>query len=447
MDATQITVEDLGSTRRRLDVEIPKEAVSAEMDRAYGRVQQQARIPGFRPGKVPRKILEKHYGDQVRADVLSHLIEHSYATAVSEKGLRPVGSPEIVPETVEAGQPLRYSATVDIWPDITIDEYKGFPAKRSIRTVMDEHVDQGLEQLRDSLAELAPIEDRQVAEAEDFAAFDYDATADGKAVGEGRRENRLAQIGAGQVPTEVDQCLDGMSVGETKTIEVDFGEDYPDASVAGKKVSFTITLRGIRKKVLPEANDDLAKEHGECDTLGELRGKIRDRLAASFSAETESAVRDQLIDELLQRNLFEAPASLIEHQLDGLVEDLLARFGPHADAVRRDPDRLGEIRDKFRVQAERQVRAVLALDSLVRQQSIEIDDDEVQAKVDEMAGHAGENAQRMKSSFAEPAAREDLRARIAREHALSKIVEAANIEEVEAADISEPDVADSSENS
>ena len=129
----QVTIEELNTTRRKLAVEVPVDDVSAELDRAYGRVQRQAKLKGFRPGKAPRAVLEKFFGDQVRADVLSHLIEHSFSDAVKQAGLRPVGPPEIVPESIEAGKPLRYSAMIDVLPKIEIGETAGLPAKRPRR--------------------------------------------------------------------------------------------------------------------------------------------------------------------------------------------------------------------------------------------------------------------------------------------------------------------------
>ena len=438
MEPTQVNVEELGATKRRLDVEISEEAVTAELNRAFGRLQKQTKIPGFRLGKVPRTMLEKQFGDQVRADVLSHLIEHSYARAVNDKGLRPVGPPEIVPESVEAGHPLRYTAILDIRPEIQIEDYHRLPAKRPVRQVSDEHIDQAIKQLRESLAEVRPI-DREVAATGDFATFDYEAVAAGVPLGDGKSENLHAEIGARQVPTEVDDMMVGMSIGETKSIKVDFPDDHPDTAVAGRTVIFVVTLRGLREKVMPGIDDDLAKEHGECDTLAELRERLRERIAAAFIAKGESAVREQLVDAVIERNPFEVPESMVERQVEGEIEDLLSRLGPQAERVRNDAERLGKIREDFRPRAERQVRAVLALDALAGQLSLEAGEEEIQTKIDEMAGQAGQNAQRLRAAYSEPEALEELRARVQREQALSAIVAAAEVEDIDAP---EGDVAD-----
>src|ERR1041385_8065157 len=205
----QVTIEEVDATRRRIAVEVPIDAVTAELDRAFGRVQREAKIKGFRPGHAPRSVLERYFGDQVRADVLSHLIEHSYSDAVKQAGLRPVGPPEIVPESVEAGKPLRYSATIDILPKIEIPDFARLPAKRPRREVGDEDVDRAVERLRESLAELRPVEGRDEAREGDFVSIDYTTSIAGKPTPGGQRENRLVELGRGAVPTEIERALAG----------------------------------------------------------------------------------------------------------------------------------------------------------------------------------------------------------------------------------------------
>ncbi len=426
-----LNVEEVNATRRKLQVEIPVESLKAEFDDAFRRVAHQATIKGFRPGKAPRSVLEKYFGERVRADVLSHLIEHSYADAIREAGLRPVASPEIVPEAIEPGKPLRYSAEVDILPKFEIKEATGLPAKKPRRSVTDADVDQTIERLRESLASLRPVEDREEVGATDFVVIDYTATVDGEPLPNGTKENRLVPVGGGVVPKEIDEALPGMKVGETKTVAVPFGDDHPEKTVAGKTVQFAVTLRAIREKVLPEADDSLAKEHGEVETLAELREKMKERIAASFENEASERVRDQVIEALVQRNPFDVPKSLVDRQVDSLVDDFLDRFGERRAEMERDAARLDKLREESRPRAERQVRAVLALDVYAEQSGISITDDEVDQRLNEMAAQAGDQAQRVREIYREPAARADLRSRLARERALEQIVSAASIEDVE----------------
>jgi trigger factor len=430
----QVTIEEVSTTRRKLGVEVPVEAVAAELDRAFDRVRREAKLKGFRPGRAPRAVLERFFGDQVRADVLSHLIEHSYADAVKQAGLRTVGPPEIVPESVETGRPLRYSAMVDVLPEIEIRDSLGLQARRPRRAVSDAEVDRAVEHLRESLAELRPVEGREEAQAGDFVSIDYVATVAGRPLPSSKRENRLVEVGKGAVPAEIDRALLGMKVGETRTVEVEFPAEHGDPAAAGKRVRFDVSLRAIREKILPGSGDELAKEHGECATMEELRGKLRERIASSLAQDADEQVREQIVDELLRRNAFDVPKSLVDRQADAFVEDLLARLGEQRGNLERDTQRLEKLREECRPRAERQVRTVLALDALARQMNTEVGDDEVERRIGELATRAGEQARRLREFYGDDAARAELRARMARERALERLVAEARVEEFDAAE-------------
>jgi trigger factor len=428
----QVNIDEVNATRRKLAVEVPVDEVTAEFDRAFGRVQKQAKLKGFRPGRAPRSVVEKLFGDQVRADVLSHLIEHSYADAVKQTGLRPVGPPEIVPESIEAGKPLRYSATIDVLPKIEVGETRGLPAKRPRREVTDGDVDRAVEQLRESLAELRPAEGREEARAGDFVSIDYTGFVDGRPLPDGKRENRLLELGTGVVPPEFEQALTGAKVGEARTVEVSYPAEHADSALAGKTARFDLVLRAVREKILPPADDELAKEHGECTTLAELRAKLRERIADSLRSEGDEHVREQLLDEILRRNAFEVPASLVDRQVGAFVEDLLDRVGAQRAALERDTQRLEKLREEYRPRAERQVRAVLALDAIAERDHVEVSESDVDQRVAEVVQRAGEHASRVKEIYRDPSSRAELRGRMARERALDATVAAASVEDVDA---------------
>jgi len=430
----QVTIEEVSTTRRKLGVEVPVEAVTAELDRAFDRVRREAKLKGFRPGRVPHAVLERFFGDQVRADVLSHLIEHSYADAVKQAGLRPVSPPEIVPESVETGRALRYSATVDVLPEIEIRDSVGLRARRPRRPVTDAEVDRAVEHLRESLAELRPVEGRAEAHEGDFVSIDYVATIAGKVLPNGKRENRLVEVGKGAVPAEIDRALVGMKVGEARAVEVEFPAEHVDPAVAGKRVRFDVSLRSIREKILPPADDELAKEHGECATMEELRGKLHERIASSLAHDADEQVREQIVDDLLRRNAFDVPKSLVDRQVEAFVEDLLVRLGEQRANLERDAQRLEKFREECRPRAERQVRMVLALDALVRQTETQIGDDAVESRIGELAARVGEQARRVREIYREDAAREELRGRMARERVLERLVAEARVEEFDAAE-------------
>jgi trigger factor len=424
----QVSVEDVNATRKRLAIEVPTEHVTAEIDRAFGRVQRQAHVKGFRPGRVPRPILEKYFGDQVRAEVLSHLIEHSFADAIRESGLKPIGSPEIVPESIAPGSPLRYQATVDVLPEIRITEATGMAAKRPIREVVDADVERALGEIRESLAELRPIEDRLQPTRGDFVVLDYEAKLEGEPAAEAKRENRMVEIGAGAMPEEIDLALQSMSVGQTRVVPVTYKADHPEPKLAGKTVDFEITLRGIREKILPAIDDDLAREHGDAETLDELRAKLRERIAASIRHGAEEQVRDQLVDALLEKNPFEVPKSMVDRQVDALADDLFRGRG--SEALRADEAMMTKLKTELRPRAERQVRAALALETLAKQEDLTVAPSDVDTRIEAMAAQAGEHAERLRTAYRREEVREELEARLVRERALEWLVEKAAIEDV-----------------
>jgi trigger factor len=425
----QVSVEEVNTTRRKLAIEVPVEQVSSEIDRAFGRVQQNAQIKGFRQGRVPRAILEKYFGDQVRAEVLSQLIEHSFADAIQQSGLRPVGQPEIVPESIAPGTPLRYQATVDILPEIHIVDAAGVAAKRPVREVVDADVERALTDVRESLAELRPIEDRTQPARGDFVVLDYTAKLEGEEAGEPKRENRMVEVGGGSMPPEIDLAIQSMSVGQARVVPVTYPTEGADPKIAGKTVAFEITLRGLREKVLPPVDDDLAREHGDAETLDELRAKLRERITASIRHAADEQVRDQLVDALLEKNPFEVPKSMVDRQTESLANELF-RSARGAESLRGDEAAMTKLKEELRPRAERQVRAALALETLAKQEKIEISASDVEARIDAMASQAGEHAERLRAAYGREEVREELQARLVRERALEWIVEHAAIEDV-----------------
>lgn len=427
-----VKIEEVTTTERRLAVEVPFGEVAAELDRAFGRLQREAKVKGFRPGHVPRAVLERYFGDQVRADVLSHMIEHSFTKAIEDSQLRPVAPPSIVPEKIESGQPLRYSATIEIQPEVTIGMYQGLSARRPVRAVTDRDVDRALENVRQSLAELRPIEERTDARQGDFVSVDYTASIDGRDLPEGRRENRLVEVGAGAVPGPIDEALVGMTVGEKKEIDVEFPADHPDPKLAEKAVRFEVTLRGLREKIVPPIDDDLAREHGESATLEELRDKLRARIDESMRRQADDQVREQLVDELLAKNPFDVPKSFCERQAESVLGDALARSGVAVEDLRREPERLEQLLTEVRPRATRQVRAALALDAIARTENLEVTEDEIDARVNEMAAGSSEQNDKVRAAYRELRAREALRERLLREKTLERVVAAAHVEDVAA---------------
>ena len=228
----KVDVETVDSLRRRLAVEVPAETVSAEIEKAFAELARAAKVPGFRPGRVPRAVLERMFGDRVRAEVFGRLIQDSYAEAIEEQQIAAVGQPEIVTEQTEAGAALRYRATVEVKPDVTVEGYTGLSVDRPLSPVTDEDVTAALGRLQQSLAQLRPVTDRTHIQPGDVVSLDYEARIDGRLMSRG--ENRDVELGANRFPTGFDDHLIGAPVGAKLDFDITYPSEHPAPELAGK---------------------------------------------------------------------------------------------------------------------------------------------------------------------------------------------------------------------
>ena len=379
MDDSRVTIEDLGPVRKRLRIEVPAEVVQAEVDRTLQRVGQQARLRGFRPGKAPRAVVERMFGDEVRREVLGHLVERSFFAAVEKHGLAVVGTPEIDADTLVPGEALRYSASVDVRPEIALGDLGGIAVTRPSTAITDAEVERALGGLRESVAQLRPVEDRTVVDAGDVVRVDLTSRLDG---GEPvRREDVLLEAGAGTFPLALERQLVGQHRGATLSLRVPYPPDYPNASLAGKSVDFEVEVKDLRVKELPALDDDFARDHGKSESLAELRARVRADLEREAEAHADAAVREQIVEQLVVRHPFDVPSTLVDRRTETLLAGLDVRLADGAERERA----LATLRDQLRPRAEHQIRAELLLDAVAQREAIVVPDDDVEAAIDAIA--------------------------------------------------------------
>src|SRR5438094_1883906 len=303
MEPARVTLEDLSPVRKRIQVEISATDVQAELERAFRLVGRQARLPGFRPGRVPRPVLERNFGEQVRREVLGRLVEESFRQAIETHRLEPVGTPDIDADPLTPGQSLRYSATVDVRPVIEVGNLQGLELRRPSTTVTDEAVEGALGRLRESAAQLRPIADRAVVETHDIVRVDLTSRLEGaESV---HREGVLVEAGAGAFPLALERQLVGQHIGAQLALRVPYPRDYPNAGLAGKTAEFDVEIRELRAKELPPLGDDFARDHGRCQSLAELRTRLRADLEREAEMRAIDAVRESLLDQLIARHPFD----------------------------------------------------------------------------------------------------------------------------------------------
>jgi trigger factor len=421
MQIVKAVVEDLSPVRKRLEVEVPASEVQSELDRAYTSVGREARIHGFRPGRVPRPVIERMFGEQIRREVTARLVEHSFHHAIEEHHLDVVGSPEIDADGVTPGEKLTYSAVIDVRPVITVGDTKGIEVTRPELSVSDEDVARALDAMREAVAQLRPIEDRGVIESGDVVTVDVTTRLDGGAPQ--RREGVMLEAGGGTFPLALERQLVGQHKGAHLTLEVPYPDDYGNPGLAGKNVAFEVDVVDLRAKELPPLDDDFARDHARAESLAELRTRTRAELEQEATSRADAAVQADLIERLVERHPFEVPGSLVLRRCDALLAALDVRIpqGSEGETI------LERLREEVKPRAEREVRSDLLLDAIATTQGIEVGDDALEAEIEGIARRQQQAPERLRAIYERPEARHALRARLRRERALALVLADAKV--------------------
>ena len=406
----KVDVEQVDTCVRRLMIEVPADRVGREFNMLYRDLQRRVRIPGFRPGKAPRRILEQHYGDSVKQEVIQKLVPDVLSEALTETGLNTVGQPSIDQIDLHTDEPLRFVATAQVLPDITVNDYQDWQFERRIMAVEDVHIDRVLEGLQERHAELHTVSDRALAEG-DRAIINYDGTLDGAPIEGGSGTNVTVEIGAGRLP-EIEQGLVGLEQGAETSIPVSFPEDHPDAEVAGKSVQFHATVVEIKEKVLPELDDEFASAYEEEDTLEALRERVRGELEESMRQRADSVVQQEILARLVAENPVEVPEALLHEQMRQLyLRQRRQETGrePQEDDYRVDPHSLHEVYGEAALEA---VRGQVILHHLEEQLGISVTPQEVDEEVASLAARMAQNPEALKRSMEQNGSLDAMRAHL-----------------------------------
>ncbi len=418
-------VDVLAPTQRRLRVEVPAEQVDQAFARIYREVGRRAKVRGFRSGKIPRSVLQGLYGAEVQTQALTELVEASLAGAVRERGLEPVSEPRLEVGDLKQEQPFSFTAVVDVKPDIELGEYRDVPVERVRAQVGDEEVDRALSELRERSAQLEPVEDRVRVEEGDYVLVDFSGSVDGKPFPGSAAEGYPVDVGAGKALPEFERGLVGMERDAPGTLVVNLPDRVRDQDVAGKQAEFEVTVRDIRRKLLPPLDDEFARDYGECDSLPELRKKLRSDLQLQVDAFQERQLKDRIVERLLEKHDFEAPASMVDRELSYLVEGARSRREPsEADAPEPTAD---ELREELRPQARSLVKSRLLLEKLAAAEGITASDEEVDRRVEALVRAGGERAASVREHYREDWAREALRSQIASQKTMDFLLLAADV--------------------
>jgi trigger factor len=377
---------DINDTRKNLRVEIPSAVVDAQIEAVARNYSRQARVPGFRPGKAPARIIKQRYKDQILHDVANDLIPRAVDDALRERGVEAVDTPDIRDVTVEEGQALTFTASFDTVPSFEPGDYATVSLRRRSNRVEEDAVDQALQRLRERAARFEPVEGRAVAGG-DTVTLDLERKGAGDHVDHHRDVG--VELGAKANPPGFDEALLGLEAGATKSFTIHYPADHPIGELANTDVSYTVVVKGIKRRVLPELDDELAKDLGDFETLDALRARVREDLQQEARQASERELRAELMKQLAARVPFEVPASLIERELDRRIEDFARRLADQ----NIDPRQAGIDWQAFResqVAAAREaVAGAIVLDEVARRERLEVGDAEVEREIERYAEQSG----------------------------------------------------------
>ncbi len=424
----EIQIEDLSSIKKKISVEIPVEQVSREIDSFYGELKKKARIKGFRPGKVPREILERYFKDYVKSEVTQKLIQETYSEAISEGHLQPVSLPIIDPGELEKDKPFHYTVTVEVKPEIKIDGYIGLTLEGKKEEVKEEEVEERLKDLQNLHAVLKTIPEPRPIQKGDFVLLDYEAWLEGKPLEEGKAMDYTVEVGSGRFIPDLEEALIGLKPEEEKEIKISFPEDYGYKKWAGKTISFRVKIKEIKEKVLPPLDDEFPRDFGEYASLEEFKKKLKEDLTKEKEAALKKDLKDQIVDRLLEAHPFEVPESLVKAQAKALVSDMKLRLATQGIGLKELNLSEEKLEEDYRELSQKLVRTFLILEKIANQEGIEVSNEEIEQRLKEISERTRQPLEAVRRLYENRKLLPELKTEILNEKTLNFLLERAQIQ-------------------
>ena len=410
---------------RELVLDIPAEDVTKAFRNVVRNYQKYAKIPGFRAGKVPETVIKRRYNAEIRKDVIDGLLPERFNQAVRDLGVTPVGQPQVTEINVEDGQPLHVKAVFEFVPAFSIEGYKDVTVEKPSVEITEEEFQQEMAQLRESHATIEPVEEDRPLVDGDWTQITYKGVVQGEpdaAPLDG--EDSLVEIGGKDTVEAFTTALRGAKAGQTLNVSATYPDEYPEAKLAGKTVDYEIEVKAIKKRTVPELNDDFAKELGEYDSLSELENRVREHLANRKRRSVEGETKDKLFQALIERFPFPVPESLVQEQIDARLERglrALAAQGMDTEQMRKLD--FGRLRTAQRDGAAAEVKASLLLARIAQEENVEVTDEEVDREITIAAIQSREPVDALKARLTEDGGLARIREQLKREKTANVLYE------------------------
>ena len=415
----QVSVESTGALERRMEVQVPAERVEKAVDERLQKMSRTVRLKGFRPGKVPVKVVRQQFGQQVRQEVLGDVMQSTFNEAVMQENLTPAANPRIEPINLEQGSDLKYRAVFEVLPQIDLKGVESLNIERPTATVSTGDVDAMIQNLREQRPTYSAVD--RPSQDTDRVTVDFDGTIDGVPFEGGKGEGVAIDLGAGRMLADFEAGLKGVRSGETKDIELTFPDNYPAANLAGKQAKFAIAVKQVEERTLPELDAEFCKAYGvEEGGIDRLRSEVQENMERELADAVKARVKKQVLDGLLAANPLELPKAMVDAQVRDLQLDAARRMGA------RDASQI-PAPEGFQEPARRRVALSLLIGEIIRNNNIQVDQAQVNARFEELASQYPDQGQAVQQYRSNPQFRRQMESAVLEDQVIDWIAQRAQV--------------------
>jgi trigger factor len=427
----ETSIEEISQVKKRINVEIEAEEVTKKLDKAYKEFSKKVKVKGFRPGKAPREVLEQYYNKQIINDVKNDLIKESLSKMVEETKLLPLGSPSIEDEAMRPGESFKYSIVMEVRPEFELKDYMGISVEKEILNISEDDADKKLEEIKEAQAKLISInEDREIKEG-DYVIIDYDSVWKDKPLREIKGKDFAVLVGSKNFYPEVESGIVGLRKDDKKDIEIDFNEDFGDRRLADKSVTFRIHVQDIKKKDLPDLDDDFARSLGnDFKSLRDLRDRVRKDITLQEERKIDRELKGRLLKKITAMVDFELPQVMVESEIERSITTIkqnLLRSGTRFESAGISEEKM---RQDLRIAAEENVKEELVLGKIADIEDIRVEDSDIRDGFHELASQTGSDPVTLQQYYEKNNLMDSFGNQVLVEKILNHLVRGAKISEV-----------------
>jgi trigger factor len=426
-----INIEELSSVKKKLSFEIPWNEVKNELDAVYRDIGKKAKIKGFRPGKIPRKVLETYFKEQAENETINNIVNKFYWQALEEKRIVALSRPDIDQEGLKENSDFSFSASFETEPEFEPKGYKGIELEKEIFQVTENDMEKRISELKQMFATMEEVKDDRPAVKGDFVVMDFAGNLNGESPPELKADNYFLEIGSQRFIPGFEEQLIGRKKGEEKSIKVVFPKDYHEKKFADKEVTFNVTIKNIKEKKLPEVDGNFIKNFDKYDSLEDLKNDVRKSLEEESQRLSEINLRNKVTEILRKENEFEAPPSLIERQIFYMMADTQRRMTSAGMDEKNAMELSFKMRDKFKDEAVKTVKTFLLLKKIAQKESFIVEEGDTEKHIQELAVKYGRDYELLKKTYENEENRDNLKVELIQKKVFDFIEQSANIKVVE----------------